>query len=714
MQKLSSLPVIVKILLLGIVYWLFCWIGTLTFYRDYGLAIYWPATGIAILGVYVLGRNASSAIFIVAVIMNYFIYSKGYQNTTSLVLSILAIATANTVGAILGSQCLKMRVLKAGRSFFRLDSIVAFLLFVALIPSLITSLTGGTVVYFSGVTPDFFYKAHSWLLADLIGVLVMVPIAIAWMESPKIKINKNKIIEFVTIIVLMIISGYLIFTDFFGNYIYNFLIAYFTTPLYMWLALRYDSKAVTSIQVLSLVCISYLAIYSGKDYLGTFVEKPYILLQGFSILISVLILIVHSIFSERSLYIASLQKSEEKYRSLFENMPVSLWEDDFSEVKQYIDSWPQKFKADIIGTLKNNSEIRHEATSKIKIVNLNKNSLDLYGESSKRKLIQNVSEVVASNDSDALFSILAAFYSGKSILEERLIEVKIKKNKRFLSVRCFVMPGYEKSLSRILITIMDITDLKKAEKEIRLLNHNLEKKVTKRTEDLNRANLELEAFAYSVSHDLKAPLRAVRGFSGLLLDEYGKLLPEDAVQYIKNVQKNTDKMTLLITDLLQFSKLGRKSITYTEVDTFKLAKTIWEDMFSLQKPEKITFTVNPLPIVKADEAMLTQVFVNLFSNAVKFSKPGSQSRIEVSCKTGSGFHEFCIRDEGIGFDQKFADKIFKVFQRLHTEEEYEGSGVGLALAQRIIYRHGGNIWAVGEPGQGTSIFFSLPVEIDSE
>jgi PAS domain S-box-containing protein len=970
-QKLASLPVIVKIFLLGAVYWLFCWIGTLTFYRDYGLAIYWPATGIAILGIYILGASASAGIFIAAFSINYFIYKAGYNTLSSHIFSVSAIAAGNTVGAMLGSRCLSLRVLKNKRSFFRLNSVLGFLLFVVFIPSLITSITGGCVIYFSGVMPDFFYKAQTWFLADLIGVLVIVPVVLSWMEDPVIRINPRKLPEMAIIIILLIISGYLIFTDFFGNYIYNFLIAYFTTPIYLWLALRFDSKANTSLQVLSLVCISYLAIYSRNDYLGTLVEKPFVLLQGFTILISILILIVHSIFMERqqsiislhkseqdlkdvlinlplgvgilnndvepvflnkefsdktglglaefshndlsvnsssfadqpakllqnvwksyidnfqvedgrerdislltkkhdardfSLNISplkdrylmvmvditqrkrllerikederrlssliqnlqgmvyqcrfdrnwtmefvsegsflltgylpsdlvynsrvpfaslihekyrdyvwdtteraikrgepyslqyqiitksgelrwvaengngiysgdgicrslegfiyditervetleSLQKGEEKYHSLFENMPVSLWEDDYSEVKQFIDSWPQDLKEDVSHTLKSNKELYRKLIIRIKIVDMNRSSLRLYGETDKDKLVNSVPEIFASGDSDAFRSVLASFYDGKSILEERIMEVKIKKRKRFLSVRWFIMPGHERSLSRILVTILDISDLKKAEKEIRLLNHRLEKKVLKRTEELGRTNQELEAFSYSVSHDLKAPLRAVRGFSSLLMEEYGNDLPSGAIHYIKNVQKNTDKMTLLITDLLQFSKLGRKSLIYYDIDTIKLVNAIWDDLYSLHKPEEIEFIVNPLPKVYADESLLTQVFVNLFSNAVKFSIPGVKGRIEVSCKSDSEFHEFCVRDQGIGFEQKFADKIFNVFQRLHTQEEYEGSGVGLALVQRIIHRHEGIIRAISEPGKGTSIFFTIPVEIDSE
>jgi signal transduction histidine kinase len=562
--------------------------------------------------------------------------------------------------------------------------------------------------------PDFFAKTQSWLLADLIGILMVIPIVFSLIESTEIVITRSKVFEFLLIMFLLGFSGYFIFTDYFKNSFYNILIAYFTTPIYLWLALRFDSKMTTIAGVVSLTYISYLAAHSGNDYLGKFVEKPYVLLQGFSILISVIIFLVHSIFNERQKSLISLQVEEEKYRTLFENMPISLWEDDYSEAKKQIDSWPEEIRNNLMISLKTNKELYKELITKIKIVDMNRSSLDLYEENNKTSLTQKVPDIFSSGDADAFRSVIVSFYEGKTNLEERVMEVKIKRRIHFLSVRWFIMPGHEKDLSRILVTIVNITDLKKAEKDIRLLNHNLEKKVAKRTEDLNRANQELEAFSYSVSHDLKAPLRAIRGFSNLLIDEYGNDIQAGAMHYIKNIEKNSDKMTNLITDLLQFSRLGRKSIEYSSIEMQALVNNTWEDLTSLKNPGQIEFIVNPLPIVFADKSLITQVFVNLLSNAIKYSKQNSPGKIEISCKTDSEYHEFSIQDEGIGFEQKHSEKIFKVFQRLHTQDEYEGSGVGLALVQRIIHRHGGNIHAVSESGKGTNIIFTLPAEIDSE
>lgn len=708
------MPIALKILLVALIYWFACWIGTLTFYKDFGIAIYWPAAGIAVLGVYFFGRPALISIFITSLVINYFIYLEGYENNLHLLLSISAISIGNTIAAFIGSQCLRTRVLKNSRSLFRLDSVLLFLLFVALIPALITSVTGGLVTYFSGVMPDLFSKIHSWMLADLLGMLLIIPFVFAWVESPKIHFNKNKLFEFLLITGLLAFTGYFIFTDHLGNYMFNFMIAYFTTPIYIWLALRFDTKAISSLGILSIAYISFLAIYGGNNTLGELIDKPYIMLQGFSILIVIIIFIVHSIFVERQQTLILFQKGEEKYRSLFENMPVSLWEDDYSEAKLLIDSWPDEIKNNLKEKVLENPDLFRQLISRIKIVDMNKSSLELYGETNKETFMKCVPEIFASGDPEAFLSVLSAFYTGTSNLEERIMEVKIKRKIRFLTLRWFIMPGHESDLSRILVTIIDITNLKKAEKEINTLNLKLEKKVAKRTEELNRANQELEAFSYSVSHDLKAPLRAIRGYASLITEEFGNDIPGAALHYFKSIGQNSEKMTNLITDLLQFSKLGRKSLDIKEVDSQSLVKNVWEDLTSLKKPANIEFIVHDLPRLEADNSLLTQVFVNLFSNSIKYAKPDSPGKITVSCKSDSEYHEFCVSDEGIGFDQKHAEKIFQVFQRLHNQDEYEGSGVGLALVKRIVHRHGGKIHVTSKKGAGSNFYFTIPVEIDSE
>jgi integral membrane sensor domain MASE1 len=204
-------------------------------------------------GVYYLGNISSAGIFIAGFVINFFIYRAGGAYFFDLILSTTAIASGNTIGAIVGAHFLERKVLFNNRTFFRLERIFSFLFFVVFIPSVITSFTGGLATYLSGLADGVFQKIHSWLVADLIGVLVFVPLIITWIESPELKINRHKILEFSILLILLIISNYFIFSDFFKNHLYNILIAYFSTPLYIWLAFRFEKKVIASILFLALV-----------------------------------------------------------------------------------------------------------------------------------------------------------------------------------------------------------------------------------------------------------------------------------------------------------------------------------------------------------------------------------------------------------------------------------------------------------------------------
>ncbi len=225
--------------------------------------------------------------------------------------------------------------------------------------------------------------------------------------------------------------------------------------------------------------------------------------------------------------------------------------------------------------------------------------------------------------------------------------------------------------------------------------------------DLEAANKELEAFSYSVSHDLRAPLRAIDGFSRILLQEHAPSLPPDVQRYLGIVSRNAQHMDQLITDLLAFSRLARQPLNKETVDPPSLVRAALEDLRAEQEGRRVEILIGDLPPCQADPTLLRQVFANLLSNALKFTRKRDVARIEIGCQRIAGENVYYVRDNGVGFDMRYADKLFGVFQRLHLAEEYEGTGVGLAIVQRIIQRHGGRVWAQAEVDKGATFYFVL-------
>lgn len=267
-----------------------------------------------------------------------------------------------------------------------------------------------------------------------------------------------------------------------------------------------------------------------------------------------------------------------------------------------------------------------------------------------------------------------------------------------------MIPGTQKSV----LSFMDITELKRVEREIRDLNEDLEKRVRERTIQLETANKELEAFSYSVSHDLRTPLISIQAFSRLLEEKYGPHLDDKGKTFLAAIRKSTKQMDQLINDLLALSRLKRHDFKSVEIDVGALAKSVFEELKVIVPDRELRLTVNQTPPGTGDPSLLHQVFVNLLSNAIKFTRKRDTAHIEVGGKAGNGENTYYVKDNGVGFDMADMEKLFGVFQRLHSADEYEGTGIGLAIVQRIITRHGGRVWAEGKIDEGATFYFTLP------
>lgn len=255
-------------------------------------------------------------------------------------------------------------------------------------------------------------------------------------------------------------------------------------------------------------------------------------------------------------------------------------------------------------------------------------------------------------------------------------------------------------------------ELGRAQDALRGLNAELEQRVARRTEELAAANKELESFSYSVSHDLRAPVRAIAGFSKLLAEQHGEQLEPEALRKLGIVRSEAARMGALIDDLLAFSRLGRQSLQMKTVDMAELVRINLETLGAGNAGPHPKVTIGALPAAKGDRGLLAQVWANLLANAVKFSARKDAPAIEVDAYVNETDNVYLVRDNGVGFDPRYVSKLFGVFQRLHDPAEFPGTGVGLALVHRIVARHGGRVWAEGQPDVGATFYFSLPRKDD--
>jgi PAS domain S-box-containing protein len=422
----------------------------------------------------------------------------------------------------------------------------------------------------------------------------------------------------------------------------------------------------------------YEIIKSYKDYLMPYIKKDFahsteeavVYLDGMSRFLDyAMYSIAEAYFQEKNNIIKA---NEELFRAIFENSADNITLIDNHAIIKMINKVAAGFvKEDLIG----------------------KSILDIQSK-------ENVAAV-----SEALHVV---FEHKASTEFDLLLEEKEGEGMKYYSSSISPIFNDSDEVSMAVIISRDVSIQRLAHIQVRELNANLEKKVNERTEELRSSNKELEAFCYSISHDLRGPLRAINGFAEILLEDYSDNLSDEAKDSMNEIILNANKMGQLIDNLLEFSRLGKQEVMKNNIDMNGLVESIIAELNPQGKDNKVEFNVGVLEKVKGDRNMLKQVMINLISNAIKYSHKKKTPSIEVGFYKENENNIYYVKDNGAGFDMAYYNKLFNVFQRLHSAYEFEGTGVGLAIVHRIILKHGGRVWAEGKVGEGATFYISLP------
>ncbi len=394
-----------------------------------------------------------------------------------------------------------------------------------------------------------------------------------------------------------------------------------------------------------------------------------------------------------------LEISQQNYKEIFEVSPVSILKEDWSEVISAVGKLKEEGVTDFKSYFDAHPEFIGSALLSVRIIDVNPATLVLFGAQNKEQMLESLSAVFSTPDVlPGFVDQMIALCSGSEIFETDLALRTLNHDLIHVLLR-MVFPSRESESGIVLVNLTDITLRKK-------IAADLEKSKSQ----LQAANKELEAFSYSVSHDLRAPLRSIHSFTGILKEDYGEVLDNEGKRICGIIESSTIRMGHLIDDLLTFSRIGRSGLNFFRIGMAQLSRSVFQELTSPDEREQISFSVMKLPPAFGDPVLIKQVMTNLISNALKYSAKKEKSEIIIGSYQDNDETVFYVRDNGVGFDMKYVNKLFGVFQRLHSTMEFEGNGVGLAIVKRIILRHRGRVWAEGDPERGASFYFTLPVE----
>jgi len=393
---------------------------------------------------------------------------------------------------------------------------------------------------------------------------------------------------------------------------------------------------------------------------------------------------------------AELKASEFRFRTIFDNVPVSIWEEDWGEVYDLIADLKQKGIEDYEEYFNNHPAFVQKALEAVKVVDVNDQTLKMFGAKDKKEMLSSLKVVFSTKDTlPGFISEIAALAQEKYFFETEMALRTVSKEEIIVHLT-MIFPEQNEPFNRVLVTLTEITELKKFEESLK-----------NKTKELTRSNEDLQQFAYVASHDLQEPLRKIANFSELLADRYRGKLDDKADIFIGYIVDGATRMKTLINDLLAYSRVGSRGDPTQLINTKTVVKQVLSNLSTSIKESGAIIRFKYLPQVHADPSQLSQLFQNLISNAIKF-RSEENPKIHIDAQQQNGEWIFSVKDNGIGIDSEFNDRIFIIFQRLHTMAEYPGTGIGLALCRKIVERHGGRIWIESQPGKGSAFYFTIP------
>ncbi|MDB6017954.1 MAG: hypothetical protein JWR19_2443 [Pedosphaera sp.] len=399
-----------------------------------------------------------------------------------------------------------------------------------------------------------------------------------------------------------------------------------------------------------------------------------------------------------------LAESEKRFRTIYDTAPVSIWQEDWSEVIESIDALQSQGVTDLPTYFREHPEFVARALKAVKVRDVNQWTLGTFAARDKAEMLASREPVFATPDMLLGFvGELTALAQGQTVYHTEM-NLNTFKGDTMHGLLAVSFPPRGSGSGDVLMSVLDITERQRAEIQIQHLNEELQA----RAQALVEANKELETFSYSVSHDLRAPLRIISGFSHILLEDCADKLGTEGKESLLAVVAASQRMGELIDDLLQLSRITRSEVRRAPVDLSALARSVADELRKANPERYVEFIVEPDLIAEADARLMRIVLENLLGNAWKFTSHKRAARIEFGRTRHNGAAAYFVRDNGAGFDMAYANKLFGAFQRLHSTAEFPGTGVGLATVQRVIHRHGGQIWAEGEIGRGATFYFTLP------